>query len=53
MKKVMKGIAKHSYIYGVVIILAYCTGSYAQKKLAGNRIVTEWRTQIGVNNVLL
>ena len=52
MKTVMKGMAKYSYIYGVLIMWVCCTGSYAQWKPAGNRIVTEWAAQVDVSNVL-
>lgn len=52
MKIVMKEMAKYSYIYGVLIMWVCCTGSYAQWKPAGNRIVTEWAAQVDVSNVL-
>lgn len=51
MKTVMKEMAKYSYIYGLSMLVC-CTCSYAQWKLAGNRIVTEWAAQVDVSNVL-
>lgn len=48
----MKERSKYSYIYGVLILLVYCTNSYAQWKPVGNRIVSDWATQIDINNVL-
>jgi len=52
MKMVMKGMAKYSYIFEMLVLLVCCTDSYAQWKPAGNRIVTEWAAQVDVNNVL-
>lgn len=48
----MKEKSKYSYIYGVLILLVCCTNSYAQWKPVGNRIVSDWATQIDINNVL-
>ena len=48
----MKERSKYSYIYGVLILLVCCTNSYAQWKPVGNRIVSDWATQIDINNVL-